>query len=64
MDEINFKIPRQHVPEVTNLLRNHLSDVRNTETRDWIQKQGLTNLESLAGQGGTSGADFAGSKNR
>ena len=37
MDEINFKIPKQHVPEVTNLLRNHLNEVRNTEARDWIQ---------------------------
>lgn len=58
MDEINFKIPKQHVPEVSNLLRNHLNEVRNTETRDWIQKQGLTNLESLAGGTG-SGTDFA-----
>jgi hypothetical protein len=64
MDEINFKIPREHVPEVTNLLRNHLSEVRNTETRDWIQKQGLQNLESLGGAGTTGGADFAGSKQR
>ena len=62
MDEINFKIPKQHVPEVTNLLRNHLNEVRNTEARDWIQKQGLTNLETL-GAGG-SGSDFAGQTKR
>ena len=58
MDDINFKIPKQHLPEVTNLLRNHLGEVRNTETREWLKTQGITNLESQGGS--VAGTGFAG----
>jgi hypothetical protein len=60
-DVVNLRIPKQHLPEFTGLIRNHIGEVRSTEMKNWLQNTALTNLE---GKGTGGGTDFAGSKQR
>lgn len=48
MNDVTFRIPGEHVQEVSRVLRSNLETIENRETRQWLQNE-IRNLDTSGG---------------